>query len=260
MEQRLARSTLASHPRRASNRSSIRCRRSAKRVRPSSRANGTRGGCVCRTGMTMAGSPAPHWDGPLYRSCSQRSRRGEWISSSSTRSTRCPPPPPALARWPSASGRLWGGKPFARGALYRRLQNRIYRGEIVHKERSYPGEHTPIIDRELWDAVQARLAGNAAQRKAGGRVAQPSLLAGLLFDGEGNRMTPSHAVTKGTRYRYYVSRPLITKDRPHRFAGRRIPAAEIEHLVASRVRQWLLDPGGIYKAISAWLPQPSAPP
>jgi site-specific DNA recombinase len=61
------------------------------------------------------------------------------------------------------------------------LQNRIYRGEIVHKERSYPGEHAPIIDRELWEMVQARLAGNVAQRDAGGRTAQPSLLAGLLF-------------------------------------------------------------------------------
>src|ERR1700674_4807986 len=160
--------------------------------------------------------------------------------------------------WTSASGRLWGGKPFARGAVYLMLQNRIYRGEIVHKERSYPGEYTPIIDQELWDMVQTRLAGNVAQRNAGGRTAQPSLLAGMLFDGDGNRMTPSHAVKKGTRYRYYVSRPLITKDRPDRFAGRRIPAGEIEHLVASRVRQWLLDPGRIYKAISAWLPEPSA--
>jgi len=35
------------------------------------------------------------------------------------------------------------------GAVYLMLQNRIYRGEIVHKERSYPGEHTPIIDQEL---------------------------------------------------------------------------------------------------------------
>src|SRR5882762_8343114 len=131
----------------------------------------------------------------------------------------------------SASGRFQGGKPFSRGALYLMLQNGIYRGEIVHKERSYPGEHTPIIDQELWDAVQARLAGNVAQRNAGGRTAQPSLLAGLLFDGDGNRMTPSHAVKKGTRYRYYVSRPLVTKDRPDRFAGRRIPAGEIEHLV-----------------------------
>ena len=151
----------------------------------------------------------------------------------------------------SASGLLWGGKPLARGALYLMLQNRIYRGEIVHKERSYPGEHTPIIEQELWDTVQARLAGNAAQRNVGGRAVQPSLLAGMLFDGDGNRMTPSHAVKKGTRYRYYVSCPLITKDRPDRSAGLRIPAAEIEQLVASRVRQWLLDPGGIYQAISA---------
>ena len=146
--------------------------------------------------------------------------------------------------WTSASGRLWGGKPFARGALYLMLRNRIYRGEIVHKERSYPGQHAPIIDRELWEMVQARLAGNVAQRDAGGRTAQPSLLAGLLFDGHDNRMTPSHAVKKGTRLRLLVSRPLITKDRPDRSTGRRIPAAEIEHLVVSRVRQWLLDPGG----------------
>ena len=27
------------------------------------------------------------------------------------------------------------------------LQNRVYRGEIVHKEQSYPGEHMPIIDK-----------------------------------------------------------------------------------------------------------------
>src|SRR5712672_3063198 len=133
----------------------------------------------------------------------------------------------ASKSWMSASGRHWGGKPFARGALYLMLQNRIYRGEIVHKERSYPGEHTPIIDQELWGTVQGRLAGNAAQRNAGGRAAQPNLLAGMLFDGDGNRMTPSHAVKKGTRYRYYASRPLITKDQPDGSAGLRIPAAEI---------------------------------
>src|SRR6267154_919761 len=55
--------------------------------------------------------------------------------------------------WTSASGRLWGGQPFARGALYLMPQNRIYRGEIVHKERSYPGEHAPIIDPELWAGI-----------------------------------------------------------------------------------------------------------
>src|SRR5947208_1564098 len=77
----------------------------------------------------------------------------------------------------SASGRISGGKPFARGALYLMLQNRIYRGEIVHREQSHLGEHEPIIDQPLWDAVQAQLASNA-QRNDGGKTRPPSLLVG----------------------------------------------------------------------------------
>ena len=79
----------------------------------------------------------------------------------------------------------------------------------------------------------------------------------MLFDGDGNRMTPSHAVKKGTRYRYYVSRSLITKDRTDNSAGLRIPAAQIEQLVSVRVHGWLLDPGSICKSISARLPDAS---
>jgi site-specific DNA recombinase len=75
----------------------------------------------------------------------------------------------------SASGGISGGKPFARGALYLMLQNRIYRGEIVHNQQSYLGEHEPIIDQPLWDAVQVQLAGNAAQRNDCGKTRQPSL-------------------------------------------------------------------------------------
>src|SRR5467141_3374617 len=157
----------------------------------------------------------------------------------------------------SAAGRISGGKPFARGELYLMLKNRIYRGEIVHNKQSYLGEHEPIIDQPLWDAVQAQLAGNAAEHNDCGQTRQPSLLAGMLFDRDGNRMTPSHAVKKGMRYRYYVSRSLITKDRTEDAAGLRVPAAEIEQFVSSRVRQWLLDRGGIYKATSARFPDPS---
>jgi site-specific DNA recombinase len=68
-------------------------------------------------------------------------------------------------------------------------------------------------------------------------------------------MTPTHAVKKATRYRYYVSRPLITNNQSEGSAGLRIPAAEIEQLVASRMRQWLLDPASIYQAIQS--PDPS---
>jgi hypothetical protein len=158
--------------------------------------------------------------------------------------------------WTSASGRLKGDSPFSRGALYLLLQNRLYRGEIVHNGQSHPGEHAPIIDQPLWDAVQAQLASNAAARNSGTRTRQPSLLAGLLFDGDGNRMTPTHAVKNGVRYRYYVSRPLIIKDRTEPPTGLRIPAAEIEQLVISRVRHWLIDPGSIYQV--ARLSDPSA--
>jgi hypothetical protein len=101
-----------------------------------------------------------------------------------------------------------------------------------------------------------RLAGNTAERNSGTRTHQPSLLAGMLFDAEGNRMTPSYAVKKATRYRYYVSRPLITQDQRESATALRTPAGEIEHLVTSRVRHWLLDPGGIYQ--STRLPDPSA--
>jgi len=156
-----------------------------------------------------------------------------------------------------ASGRISGGRPFARGALYLMLRNRIYRGEIVHNGQSYPGEHEAIVDQPLWDAVQARLAGNAAQRNEDGKTRQPSLLAGMLFDRDGNRMTPSHAVKKGIRYRYYLSGSLITKDRTENAAGLRIPAAEIEQLVSSRMHRWLGDPGSFYKSTSVRFPDSS---
>jgi len=158
--------------------------------------------------------------------------------------------------WTTASGRRVGGKPFSRGALYLILQNRIYRGEIVHKGQSHPGEHTPIIDQPLWDAVQAQLAVNTAERNSGARTRQPSLFSGMLFDGDGNRMTPTHATKKTTRYRYYVSRPLIDRDQTERSAGLRIPAGEIEQAVTSRLRRWLVDPGSVYQAIR--LADPSA--
>jgi hypothetical protein len=156
--------------------------------------------------------------------------------------------------WTSAAGRLIGGKPFSRGALYLMLRNRSYRGEIVHKGQSHPGEHPPIIDQLLWDAVQEQFAANSGERNIGN--SQLRLLVGILFDRDGSRMTPSYAVKNGTRYHYYVSRPLITQDQRESSTALRIPAVEIEDLVTTRVRRWLLDPSSIYR--STRLSDPSA--
>ena len=63
----------------------------------------------------------------------------------------------------SASGRISGGKPFARGALYLMLQNRVYRARSSTSANPMPVEHEPIVDQPLWDAVQAT-AGRRRRR------------------------------------------------------------------------------------------------
>jgi site-specific DNA recombinase len=74
-------------------------------------------------------------------------------------------------------------------------------------------------------------------------------LAGLVFDETGERLTPSHAVKKGTRYRYYVSRSLITGTAKDKLNGRRIPAANLENLVINKLRDLLADQEAILDAI-----------
>ena len=139
----------------------------------------------------------------------------------------------------ASDGSPYGGKPLARGALYLMLQNRIYRGEIVHKDNSYPGEHKAIIDEAFWNEAQAILMDNRVDRALGLTDTQPSLLSGLLYDAKGERLTPTHATKKGVRYRYYVSRSLITGASKN--AGQRIPSTNLEGLVTRRIRDWLSD-------------------
>jgi DNA invertase Pin-like site-specific DNA recombinase len=104
----------------------------------------------------------------------------------------------------TTKGLSLGGLPFSRGALFHLLQNRVYVGEIVHKDACYPGQHPAIIDRSLFDQVQARLADNRRQRTVSRRATSP--LSGRLFDFAGRRMTPTHSRgARGRTYRYYVS-------------------------------------------------------
>ena len=122
---------------------------------------------------------------------------------------------------------------------YLMLQNRIYRGEIVHKDKCYPGEHEAIVDEALWSEVQTILTENRADRILGTAEKQVSLLSGILFDARGERMTPTHATKNNTRYRYYVSRSLLVGTVKH--SGQRIPASSLEALVTRRIHGWFGD-------------------
>ncbi|MCC6888278.1 MAG: zinc ribbon domain-containing protein [Hyphomicrobiales bacterium] len=77
----------------------------------------------------------------------------------------------------------------------------------------------------------------------------PSLLTGLVFDQDGERLTPTHAMKKGTRYRYYVSTSLVTGAQGNRDHGRRIPAGDLESRVIEKLRAFLLDKGALLDSI-----------
>ena len=146
-------------------------------------------------------------------------------------------------------GTSYGGQKLSRGALYLMLQNRLYRGDITHKGNAYPGEQPAIVDEALWGEVQALLAKNRVARAAGAHAKQPSLLAGLVFEEHGARLTPTHANKNGTRYRYYVSTSLITQSNQNSSTGRRIPAADLESLVIGKIRDFLSDSNALLDVI-----------
>jgi site-specific DNA recombinase len=142
-----------------------------------------------------------------------------------------------------ADGRVRGQIRFGAGSLAYLLKNRFYIGEIVYRGEVHPGEQAPIVERALFEAVQAQLAANAVARRLRLK-GSAALLAGRIFDDRGNRMSPTHASKRGVRYRYYVSRALLEKQETKAGAVSRVPAPEIEALVVDGVRKQLASSTG----------------
>jgi site-specific DNA recombinase len=148
----------------------------------------------------------------------------------------------------SPAGNKSGGTLYSRGALYRVLQNPIYLGDIQHHGKVYPGEHTGIISRELWEQVQAQLRSDNGGRR-GVRANCSSLLAGLLQDAEGNRFAPSHAVKNGKRYRYYVCQEKVDAHGA-RSKPVRLPAHDVEKQVSLRLQAFLQSPNEVMDGLT----------
>ena len=151
--------------------------------------------------------------------------------------------------WVTKTGARLGGVSFARGHLYCLLRNRLYIGEIRHRERWYTGEHPGIVPRELWDKVQAQLNGNLRTHHNRARDQASSLLTGLIEDAEGNRFTPSFTIKRGRRYRYYVSQDAIKNSAGECKQPTRLPAHEIESRVTERIQGFLKSDGEIFDGL-----------
>ncbi len=142
-----------------------------------------------------------------------------------------------------STGRTVGGGRFGVGALAYLLKNRFYIGEVVYRGEVHHGEHEPILDSALFEAVEAKLAAQARARRCRLRDL-PAILSGRLFDNRGNRMSPTHANKRGARYRYYVSQAVLQGKPPPPGLVSRVPAAEIEALVVAALRNHLNARGG----------------
>ena len=149
-----------------------------------------------------------------------------------------------------ATGLAYGGAPFSRGNLQRILTNPVYIGKITHFGKVYEGQHPAIIEMELWEAVQAKIASNKQAHQERPRVPSDSLLTGLLFDAEGQRLSPSHSQKQSKRFRYYLSYPLVNEGKKATPNGIRIPAQELENLIIDRLSDWLINTEALIQALN----------
>lgn len=137
------------------------------------------------------------------------------------------------------------GKFFAKGHLYKILENKTYTGKIEHKSKVYEGLHDAIINEEIFEKTQKILSRNRIKNSVSLNKKNPSLLAGKLFDDKNNYMSPSHSNTRNRKYKYYVSQAIIQHRRQDAGTVSKIPAGEIEKIVLQEIKDFVSNPNNI---------------
>ncbi|GEP61652.1 recombinase family protein [Reyranella soli] len=145
-----------------------------------------------------------------------------------------------LARIKIKKGKCLGETRYGRGALYNLLRNEVYIGRVRHKSASYPGQHAAIIDHNVWQQVQGQMSAQRPGKRLGPVQDSDSPLGGLLYDENGNLMSPTFTKKRGGLcYRYYVSQAVL-QNRKHRSGPvARLPATLIEETVANALKRHL---------------------
>jgi site-specific DNA recombinase len=144
--------------------------------------------------------------------------------------------------WTTQEGQFHPGRTINKTAIYKLIRNRIFLGEMRHRDTWYPGEHKPIINQELWDKAQAIIAVDPKRRGNATRAKVPFLLKGLLFDANGRALQPWQTRKKSGRlYRYYISTRELKE-----YAGAsglpRLPAEQLETIVVEQLRKIMRTP------------------
>lgn len=142
----------------------------------------------------------------------------------------------------SGTGKIRGGRKFNRQYIYRMLNNPLYLGQIVHKDKTYPGQHDAIITKKLWDAVRKILSSDRVKRGNHSKNKNPTLLRGLIRCNCCDcAMTPTFTKKNQRVYRYYTPTTAIHRGYDECKVGP-VPAAEIDALVVGHIRKFIESP------------------
>ena len=139
--------------------------------------------------------------------------------------------------WTTQDGKVRTGKPIDKTTIYHVINNRMYLGELHHKGQWFRGEQPPLIERRLFESVQAILAVNPRIRANNSRAKIPFLLRGLVEGLDGRALTAAYTrKPNGCLYRYYVH---TRENKEHAGASGlpRLPATELESTVVEQMRR-----------------------
>lgn len=147
-------------------------------------------------------------------------------------------------RWTTEKGHQRGGSYFDRAYLSKLLNNPLLLGKTHHKGKLYDGLHEAIIDQEMWDSVQAKLAKNNTKKESNHHRSQ-ILLKGMVFDVEGRAYSPGYSGKKlkdGTRcyHHYYISQVAI-KEGSQKADVPRVPQIDLEAIVLDQLHKHIQD-------------------
>lgn len=135
-------------------------------------------------------------------------------------------------------GKTTGGLPFSKSNIGSILSNPVYAGKTKHKDKVYSGNHEAIVTLEQWETVQALIVERKIENKRHNHQKCPALLNGLLFDGDGNKLTSHHANKKGNKYHYYVSK-TAGNNKDQNKPSLRLPMKIVEGIVIELLQQTL---------------------
>lgn len=139
--------------------------------------------------------------------------------------------------WTTRKGKEHIGNPFNKSTLYQILTNVAYIGRVKHKQNTYPGEHTAIVDPAIFEECQKILRTNGNKNSSPMRNKSGAMLRGLLRCAACNcSMTPSFVAKGNKRYRYYICSNAMQKGW-RVCPSKSVPAGQIEEFVVDKIQR-----------------------